>query len=148
MVSIPETSPLWTKVGGFTEPVTQWQNVEFTPASNIVIKMGVHSTEGTTENKRVEFRILNALIPETETTTHYFWAITRNFKIDDEEMTEMTFTGNKEAFQEDRWIIEKQQEMMNELVDVAPIAVPQDKGVLRAHQLVERLIKQEHAAAE
>ena len=123
-------------------------HVEFTPASNIVIKMGVHSTEGTTENKRVEFRILNALIPETETTTHYFWAITRNFKIDDEEMTEMTFTGNKEAFQEDRWIIEKQQEMMNELDNVAPIAVPQDKGVLRAHQLVERLIKQERAAAE
>ncbi|MDA0238458.1 MAG: aromatic ring-hydroxylating dioxygenase subunit alpha [Proteobacteria bacterium] len=148
MVNIPQTSPLWTEVGGFTQPVTQWQNVEFTPAANIVIKMGVHSAENSTENKRIEFRILNALVPETENTTHYFWAIMRNFEINDDEMTEMTFTGNKSAFAEDQWIIEKQQAMMNALDNPTPIAVPHDKGVLRATQLVDRLIKQEQSAAE
>ena len=146
MVDIKQTSPLWTKVGGFTENVTQWQNVEFTPPANIVIKMGVHSSESATEDKRIEFRILNSLTPETETTTHYFWAIMRNFKVDDPDMTEMTFAGNKEAFKEDQWMVEKQQEMMNRLDEPTPIAVPHDRGVLNVTQLTERLKRQEAEA--
>ena len=143
MANIPKTSPLWTKVGGFTQPVTQWQNVTFTAPNNVVINMGVYSAEGSTENKEIEFRILNALTPETKDSSNYFWAITRNFKIDDEDLTQMTYESNKEAFLEDQWMVEKQHEMMQTLPDARPVLFPHDKAVVRSGQILDKLIAAE-----
>jgi vanillate O-demethylase monooxygenase subunit len=143
MENIPNTSPLWTKVGGFTQAVTQWQDVTYTPPNNVVINMGVYSAEGTTENKEIEFRILNALTPETKDTSNYFWAITRNFKLDDEELTQMAYESNKEAFLEDQWIVEKQHAMMQTMPDARPILFPHDKAVVKSGQLLDKLIAAE-----
>ena len=140
MENIPTTSPLWTKVGGFTQPVTQWQDVTYTAPNNVIINMGVYSAEGATENKDIEFRILNALTPETKDTSNYFWAIMRNFKLDDEDLTQMTFEGNREAFVEDQWIVAKQHEMMRTMPDAKPILFPHDKAVVKSGQVLDSLI--------
>ena len=97
MENIPNTSPLWTKVGGFTQRVTQWQNVTFTAPNNVDINMGVYSAEGTTENKKIEFHILNALVPETKDSSNYFWAIMRNFDLDNQDLTQMAFAPRQPA---------------------------------------------------
>ena len=109
--------------------------------------MGVYSAEGATENKEIEFRILNALTPETKDTSNYFWAIMRNFKIDDEDLTQMTFEGNREAFVEDQWIVAKQHEMMRTMPDAKPILFPHDKAVVKSGQVLDSLIAAEQAGA-
>ncbi|NQV55967.1 MAG: aromatic ring-hydroxylating dioxygenase subunit alpha [Rhodospirillales bacterium] len=143
MKNIAKTSPLWTKVGGFTEAVTQWQDVTFTPPNNVVINMGVYSAEGTTENKEIEFRILNALTPETKDTTNYFWAIVRNFKLGDDGLTKMAFEANRDAFEEDKWIIAQQHQMMQTIPDAKPVIFPHDKAVVKSGQLLDKLIAAE-----
>lgn len=143
MKNIERSSPFMQKLGGFTDRVTHWQRIEYIPPDKILIKVGVHSAPGAKENKRIEFRVINALTPETKTTTNYFWSLVRDFSPDNEELDAFQFNANRSAFAEDRWIIEKQQEMMNTVGDRKPVAFPHDKGIFEAHRLLDKLIAAE-----
>ena len=54
-------------------------------------------------------RNLNAMTPETETTTHYFWAQAHDFEPHNAEMTERVFQQIKTAFLEDVAVFTAQQ---------------------------------------
>ena len=107
--------------------------------------MGVYSAEGTTENKKIEFHILNALVPETKDSSNYFWAIMRNFDLDNQDLTQMAFESNREAFMEDQSMVEKQHAMMQTMPDAKPILFPHDKAVVKSGQLLDKLIAAEQA---
>ncbi|MBT3917326.1 MAG: aromatic ring-hydroxylating dioxygenase subunit alpha [Rhodospirillaceae bacterium] len=146
MIGIEKTSPFFNRCAGFTEPVDHTQHITFTPASYIMINTRVQSAAGTTENKFAEFRIINALTPETSKTTHYFWNLMRNFSLDDSELNDWVFNGNRGAFAEDKVIIEKQQEMWDTVPGAKPVPFPHDKGVIQSGKLMDRLIAAEQAA--
>ncbi len=69
--------PAFVKIGGFTGNVDRWQIIDYTPPSYIRLDVGATPTgTGAPEGRRVggiQMRNLNAMTPETETTTHYFW---------------------------------------------------------------------------
>ena len=54
-------------------------------------------------------RNLNAMTPETETTTHYFWGQAHDFQPHNAEMTERVFQQIKTAFLEDVSVFTMQQ---------------------------------------
>ena len=54
-------------------------------------------------------RNLNAMTPETETTTHYFWGQAHDFQPHNPEMTERVFQQIKTAFLEDVSVFTMQQ---------------------------------------
>ncbi len=67
---------------------------------------------GAPEGKRVdaaEFRGCQALTPETENSTHYFFAHPHNFLIDQPEVTSSIHQSVVTAFAEDRTMIDAQQ---------------------------------------
>jgi vanillate O-demethylase monooxygenase subunit len=140
MENIEKTSLFLTGLGGFTENVTHWQNVEFLPPNNVVINVGVHSAASASEDKRVELRILNAITPETRTTSQYHWAILRNFDIGNEELTAYTVAQNAGAFEEDRWMVEQQQQMWATRPDAAAVPYVHDKGVVKANEIVAEML--------
>jgi len=136
-----ETSPFFKRTGGFTGNVDHRQQIEFTPAANIVIKLRVG---GRSSNKVVEARVLNALTPETDRSTLYFWSLLRNHDLDDEEMTEFMFTANHNTFLEDVAVIEPQQEMIDRAPEPdRPIRWHIDKGVDQAQRWVAKLLREE-----
>ena len=55
-------------------------------------------------------RNLNAMTPETETTTHYFWGQAHDFEPHNPEMTERVFQQIKTAFLEDVSVFTAQQQ--------------------------------------
>ncbi len=55
-------------------------------------------------------RNLNAITPETDKTTHYFWAQAHDFRIDEPWLTDLLVANVHEAFLEDLEIIGLQQE--------------------------------------
>ena len=75
------------------------------PPSFIRLDVGATPTgTGAPEGRRVggiQMRNLNAMTPETETTTHYFWGQAHDFQPHNEEMTERVFQQIKTAFLED-----------------------------------------------
>jgi len=138
-----KSSPLFTRAGGFTEPVDHRQHVIFTPPCYISINTTVKSAEASSENKIADIRILNALTPETSKTTNYFWSLVRCFALDDEEMETFLHEANTFAFSEDKAIIEQQQKMWDTVPDAKPIPFPHDKGVIASDQLMTRLMAEE-----
>ena len=138
-----KSSPLFTRAGGFTEPVDHRQHVIFTPPCYISINTTVKSAEASSENKIADIRILNALTPETSKTTNYFWKLVRCFALDDEEMEIFLHEANTFAFSEDKVIIEQQQNMWDAVPDAKPIPFPHDKGIIASDRLMERLIAAE-----
>ena len=97
--------PTFVKVGGFTGNVDRWQIIDFQPPSFIRLDVGATPTgTGAPEGRRVggiQMRNLNAMTPETETTTHYFWGQAHDFQPHNAEMTERVFQQIKTAFLED-----------------------------------------------
>jgi len=146
MLGIEKTSPFFNRCADFTEPVDHRQHITFSPPCYIMINTTVESAKTSSENKRAEFRIINALVPETSGTTNYFWGLMRSFALDDEELDTFAFEGNRFAFSEDLEIIEKQQEMWDTVPDAKPVPFPHDKGVIQSGKLMDRLIEAEQTA--
>lgn len=141
-----EPSPFFKRLCGFNGAVDHRQEVKFTPAANIVISVKVRSTEN--PDHAVENRVLNAMTPETDRSTHYFWSLQRDTQLDDEALTDAMFTANRDTFFEDVAVIEAQQKML----DTAPEPAARvrwhiDKGVDRAQRWVEQLLREEAAQA-
>ena len=152
MVGMAEPSPLFKAAGGFKGKIDHHQNFLFDPPNNLLVQTWVNSAAEETKDIRIEFKVANALVPETDKTTHYFWHIMRDFEIDDEELTEWAFQANKSAFLEDKAIIEQQQKLWETVPEAKAIPYRQDKGVIRANEIVDAMVAEEanslHKAAE
>ena len=140
-----KSSPLFTRVGSFNEPVDHRQHTIFTPPCYISINTTVKSAESSSENKIADIRILNALTPETSKTTNYFWALVRCFALNDEEVETFLHEANTFAFSEDKAIIEQQQKMWDTAPGAKPVPFPHDKAVIASSRLMERLAANEQS---
>lgn len=138
-------SPFFARLGGFEGRVNHRQHVTFTPPGNIVIRLRVASAAA--PDDVVEMRVLNALTPETEGTSLYFWSLLRDSDLGNEDLTEWMFRANASTFDEDVAVIEPQQEMMERAPPPArPVRWGVDKGVTLAQRWVDRLLAEEAAA--
>ena len=85
--------PTFVKAGGFTSNVDRWQIINFAPPAFLRLDVGATPTgTGAPEGKRVGgigMWNLNAITPETETTSHYFWGQAHNWDVDKPETTDM-----------------------------------------------------------
>lgn len=140
-----EPSPFFRRTGGFNGRVDHRQQIDFTPPCHVVINTRVRSVEGGGENLSAEFQVLNALTPENERSTHYFWGLVRNFALDDDSVTDTQQQLNRETFMEDLAILEQQQVLLDcKPEGWRPVAIPNDGGCLQAERLMNKLIAAEH----
>jgi vanillate O-demethylase monooxygenase subunit len=141
--------PAFVKIGGFTGNVDRWQIIDYTPPSFIRLDVGATPTgTGAPEGKRVggiSMRNLNAMTPETETTTHYFWAQAHDFEPHNPEMTEKIFQQIKTAFLQDVEVFTAQQKNIDLDPDAPQIDINADSGGIQARRIVDRLWKEEQA---
>lgn len=139
--------PTFTKTAGLTENIDRWQIIDFLPPSYVRLDLGgAPAGAGAAEGDRsagIERWNLNAITPETAETTHYFWYECRNFRIDDEDLTQLFFDQVHEAFMEDLDMIEGQQRVRNRDPAAATLDINADQGPLQARRVMERLIAEE-----
>jgi phenylpropionate dioxygenase-like ring-hydroxylating dioxygenase large terminal subunit len=144
--------PFFQKAGGFkpTQHVDRWQIIDWTPPAFVRLDVGCAlAGTGARDGNRsqgITMRNLNAITPETERTTHYFWGQARNFKIDKPWLTDLIVANVHTAFMEDLDIIQAQQEN----IDIGPgaprIDMAHDGGGIAARRMLEDLIAQEQRA--
>jgi phenylpropionate dioxygenase-like ring-hydroxylating dioxygenase large terminal subunit len=106
--------------------------------------------KGIEEDGAVRVPSAHLLTPETEYSTHYFWASGRNFLIENDEMTLATATSNKRIFEtEDGPMAEAQQRAMGESTDFlahSPVILHADAAGLAARRIIKRKLRQEASA--
>ncbi|MBT5048264.1 MAG: aromatic ring-hydroxylating dioxygenase subunit alpha [Rhodospirillaceae bacterium] len=140
--------PMFKLVGGFEGKVDRWQMIQYQEPSHFMIDVGCAvAGSGAPDGDRsqgVEMYSNHTLTPETETSTHYFWHHARNFRLDEDDLTNRLATATKTAFGEDVIIIEMQQDRMDRAPANKPIIdINADAGVLQARRLLDERIEAE-----
>jgi vanillate O-demethylase monooxygenase subunit len=92
-------------------------------------------------------RNLNAITPETETTSHYFWGQAHSFEPRNPDMTERVFQQIRTAFLEDVAVFTAQQRAITLRPDAPQVDINADAGGMQARRIVDRLYRDEQAAA-
>lgn len=93
--------------------------------------------------RSLELRINHYITPETDKSHHYWVRVSRNFRIDDEELTHKIYEGNEKVHAQDLDIILAQQQMWDLVPDKEEIMISQDRGVVAAHRILERMAQKE-----
>jgi phenylpropionate dioxygenase-like ring-hydroxylating dioxygenase large terminal subunit len=93
----------------------------------------------------MQFTLVQALTPESESATHYFWSQPRNFKVDDKALTETLATAATAAFGEDRAMIEAQQEVIKGSPDTKMIAITADAALIRVRRMIDEALAAQDA---
>ena len=140
-------APFYQWCGKFKGNVDRWLITTIDMPSFIVnhagcVDTGTDMREGHRDHG-VEFKVLNAITPETETSTLYFYAHARNFGLDDEEVEEKFRTNFTQVFLEDKAILEAQQAMMSSDPDAPQIDINADAPCLQLRRLLRELIAAE-----
>jgi vanillate O-demethylase monooxygenase subunit len=145
--------PFFQRAGGFTpeEHVDRWQIIEYSPPAFVRLDVGSARAGTGAENgdrsQGITMRNLNAITPETETTTHYFWAQAHDFQIDDPSVTELIYNQVHTAFLEDLATIKAQQLNISRNPDAPKVDFNQDAGGMQARRMIEDLITEEQNMA-
>ena len=146
--------PFFQKAGGFAadQHIDRWQIIEFTPPAFVRLDVGgAIAGTGAQQGDRSQgfsMRNLNAITPETEKTTHYFWAQAHDFKIDDPTVTELLFQQVHTAFLEDIVAIGAQQANIDRFPGSPQIDFTQDGGGIQARRIVDTLLAGEQAGGQ
>lgn len=139
--------PFWKGAIGKEGRADRWQICEFIAPSAVIIDVGIAPVgAGASLEKHdqgVRGFVIDVMTPETETTTHYFWGMARNFNIDDPGFGARFKQQQGGVFMEDVEILEAQQRSINANPNMKLQAYNVDQGGVRARQMINRIIKTE-----
>jgi phenylpropionate dioxygenase-like ring-hydroxylating dioxygenase large terminal subunit len=143
--------PTFVKVGGFTSNVDRWQIIDWVPPAFLRLDVGATPTgTGATEGRRVNgitMRNLNAITPETETSSHYFWGQAHDFDVKNTALTQKIFEQIQTAFLEDVEVFSAQQQNLDIYSDPPQVDINADTGVLQARRIIDRIRAEELSAS-
>lgn len=148
-VSNTEPPPYSAKYSNYPAgaPVDRWMNYDFLVPGVLLMDSGmVPANAGGKEGNRdnaIAFRGCQALTPETENSTHYFFAHPHNFLIDKPEVTQEIHAGIVYAFEEDRDMITSQHEnlALDPSFKMVPLSV--DAALSQFRWVVDKFTKSE-----
>jgi vanillate O-demethylase monooxygenase subunit len=146
-----EPPPFWAKQLGRPGKVDRWQIIRFEAPATITIDVGV-AVAGTgapqgDRSQGVNAFVLNTITPETDTTSHYFWAIVRNYRLDEQRVTTELRNGVTGIFREDEAILEAQQQALEDYPDRRMINLNIDAGGVWSRKFIQQMINDESANA-
>lgn len=132
------------------DKANQYIEVVWQAPANMTLTVGAVQDSQDYHKDGVVLYDFHAMTPETESTTHYFFASSRNYRMDDGAYNDAKMEGMLEAFtEEDKPVIEAQYREMGgeDFWDLEPVLLSSDAGGLRVRRLLERLIQQEQSAS-
>lgn len=138
-----EAPPFFAMSLGGASVINRWQSaINLVPSINLTI-VGFHPV-GQDRSEALIGHVLHLLTPETESSTHYFWAFVRNYRIEDQAMTESVQKAIAATFDQDKVILETQQRQMEERNEQVPVvAIKLDQAPIQARRLLEQRLKDE-----
>ncbi|MEQ8349002.1 MAG: aromatic ring-hydroxylating dioxygenase subunit alpha [Sneathiellaceae bacterium] len=132
--------------------VDRWNIYDFVVPGIFLMYSGMQPTgTGAQEGRRVdavEFRGCQALTPETDDSTHYFFAHPHNFALDRPEVTEAIHANVVKAFAEDHAMIHAQDAMLKLDPEFRMVPIGADQALTQYRRLVAKLAAAEAAQAQ
>jgi vanillate O-demethylase monooxygenase subunit len=139
-------APLWKQ----TPHIDQYANMSWRAASNLLLDLGI-TAPGADEGSGFHFPTAHLLTPESEDTTLYFYAVARNFALDDVPLSKRIEEVFIRAFDgEDRPVIEAVQATLNDTKGTFRFVdfTPGDAAAARARRMLDEILAGEHEPSQ
>jgi vanillate O-demethylase monooxygenase subunit len=109
--------PFFSSLHGHKTKVNRLQRIVFWPPTNIfILSRCVAANEDLDKSDHaLDYVVLDGITPATKSLTHQFWAVNRNFRIDDTNLTKSFYEQSKQTFIEDVEVLESQQRRIEDL---------------------------------
>ena len=123
--------------------INRWQTAVSLAPSICMTDFGVYPV-GRSPDTAYRSHVLHLLTPETRRSTHYFWSVARNRRLDDEALTQAVCRAITQTFDEDAVVLRTQQAQMEKYDRPIPgVAMKVDEAPIRARRLLEALVRRE-----
>lgn len=140
------------KVRPYAGKVDRWNHYDFLVPGVFLMDSGVMPAgTGAKEGHRIDaaqFHGCQALTPENENATHYFFAHPHNFSIDDPAVTASVHQSVVTAFEEDREMVTAQARSLALKTDFKMQPIAADAALGRFRFLVEKMVREEQASEQ
>ena len=139
-----DAPPFFAMVLDHQGKINRWQTAVGLAPSICMTDFGVYPV-GTSPDGAYRSHVLHLLTPETERTTHYFWSVARNKRLDDESLTQSVCRAIEQTFDEDGAILRIQQKQIEKYGGPVPrVAMRVDEAPIRMRRLLDALVKREN----
>lgn len=138
-------APYHQRLGAFTGPVNRRFAYEFLLPGILLLHADVRPAGNAEDDLTgaLQFDSCQALTPETETTTHYFYMQAHAFRLDDATVTEAIYQSLCRAFEEDRRMIEAQQAQLRAAPGQEMQAIVADQALVQFRRLLQTRVQEE-----
>ena len=118
------------------------QSLRWDPPGSLLLEI-VHHEHGEPERHRITNYSAQLLTPETESSTHYFWSVSRDHDLDSAKLDEAMVAAVERAFvNEDKPIIEAQQRMLDTTTG-RQVLLDTDAAATSARRVLDQLLARE-----
>ncbi len=132
-------SPFVAEWGPFTGPIDRVATLQWAAPSNIDVEMSYIGPQHT-----IKLRLTQVVTPETERTTHIFFAWSRDFPMADDQR----FRAQSHAvMDEDISFMPLQQACIERSPGFRPIPINADATLIEARKMVQKLLREEQGGA-
>lgn len=138
--------PFYAESTGITGRITRWQDIEYHAPCLYVLHSRI-APAGTpppgvdgSDPAAFHVEVVYAITPETENTTHDFWAVARDFAIDDEKVTAFLKENNRIVVLQDVVALDVlEKAVAAERDGYQELSINIDTGALAARRILRRL---------
>ncbi|WP_433285061.1 Rieske 2Fe-2S domain-containing protein [Pseudonocardia sp. CA-142604] len=148
-----ECPPFYATSTGLTGRIARWQDIEYTPPclyklhSRIAPVGSLPNPDGT-DPDAFHVEVVYAITPETEHSTHDFWAVARDFALDDASVSDFIAEQNRTVVLQDVAALDVlEQVIATEPAGYQELSINIDTGGLAARRMLAAMLRQEQATA-
>jgi vanillate O-demethylase monooxygenase subunit len=140
-----ECPPFYAKSTGLAGRIARWQDIEYRPPclytlhSRIAPAGSVPDPDGS-DPDAFHVEVVYAITPETEHSTHDFWAVARDFALDDEEVSAFLAENNRTVVLQDVEALDVLERVIAaEPAGYQELSINIDTGGLAARRMLDAL---------
>ncbi|MGW4464115.1 Rieske 2Fe-2S domain-containing protein [Micromonospora sp. NPDC004704] len=140
-----ECPPFYSRSTGIEGRIVRWQDIEYHPPClyllhSRIAPVGVYPEPDGTDERAFHVEVVYAITPETETTTHDFWAVARDFALDDREVSDFLENSNRTVVLQDVTALNRlEQVIATEPEGFRELSINIDTGGLAARRILRRM---------
>ncbi|MCP3720618.1 aromatic ring-hydroxylating dioxygenase subunit alpha [Paraburkholderia sp. CNPSo 3281] len=140
-------APYQRKFGKFLGNVDRWFHYDFLIPGILLMESGVKESGKLDDDYKgaLHFGSCQAVTPASDTRSHYFFMQSHAFALDDAGVTEALYEGVCAAFNEDRRMIEAQQNALRGSSLDGGVALAADSALMHFRRMVETMSHDERA---
>ena len=138
-------SPLIVLTGKYAGQgkVDRAQSSEFQPPAYVFIGLWVGPV-GRPDDLSILYAVVNSVTPERDGSSHYFWSVARAAALDDAAVSETFRTLTVAAFDQDRAVLEAQQQAIDTDDSGAPLVnFRDDRAGVASRRVIARLLAEQ-----